>query len=128
MTQKGLTQLGVALLDEDKILSINELHKYITSASLMLPEDIKNLTKLTSKLLNFTESFMKQLKVFENLLYTLFTVSCPLFLKLKTIICSLMEYKPAAQELIKQQQREAITWIITLQTKHLFRRGIQSTG
>ena len=31
---KGLTLLGVSLLDEDEILSINKLHKYVSSASL----------------------------------------------------------------------------------------------
>ena len=64
---------------------------------------------------------MDQLKVFANLLYALFTASCPPFLELKMIIRSLMEYKPAARALIKMKQRTPITWIITLQTKHLFR-------
>ena len=41
--KKGLTLLGVALLDEDEIPSINELHKYITSASLRSHEEINNL-------------------------------------------------------------------------------------
>ena len=67
------------------------------------------------------ECFMEQIKVFANLLYALFTASCPLFLELKTIIRSLMEYKPAARAPIKKQQTAAITWIITLQMKHLFR-------
>ena len=31
-----------------------------------------------------------------------------------------MEYKPTTRVLIKNQQREAIAWIITLQTKHFF--------
>ena len=101
-TQKGLTLLGLALLDEDKISPINELHEYITSASLTSTEDINKLFKLTSNLPNFTESFIDQLKVFVNLLYALFTASFPLFLKLKTIIRSLMEYKPAARALIKR--------------------------
>ena len=57
------------------------------------------------------------------LLYALFTTSFPLFLELKMIILSLMEYKPAARVLIKSQQRAAIAWIITLKTKHFFRRG-----
>ena len=102
-------------------MSINKLHKYITSASLTLPEDIKKLSKLTSKLPNSMEIFMEQLKVFANLLYALFTASFPLFLELKTIIHSLMEYNPAAQATIKRQQRAAITCIITIQKKHLFR-------
>ena len=120
--QKGLTLLGVALLDEDEILSINELHEYITSAYLTSPEDIKKLWKLTSKLPNSMKSFMEQIKVFANLLYALFTASFPLFLELKKTIYSLMEYKPAARALTKRQQRAAIAWIINLQTKHLFRR------
>ena len=113
-SQKGFTLLVVALLDEDKILSINELHECITRAYLTSPEDIKKLLKLTSKLPNSMKSFMEQLKVFANLLYALFTASCPLFLELKTIIRSLMDYKPAAQALTKGQQRAAIAWIITL--------------
>ena len=106
--------LGVALLDEDKIFFINELHEYIPSASLTSHEDIKKLSNLTSKPPNSMKSFMEQLTVFSNLLYALFTASCPLFLKLKTIIHSLMEFKPAAHVLIKSQQRAAIRWIITL--------------
>ena len=65
--------MGVALLDEDKISSINELHKYISGASLLSTEGIKKLSKLTLKLTNTMESFMEQLKVFANLLYVLFT-------------------------------------------------------
>ena len=87
----------------------------------MLPEDIKNLLKLTSKLPNSMESFMEQLKVFANLLYALFTAYPPLLLELNTIICSLMEYKPASRVLVKSQQRAAIAWIIPLQKKHFFR-------
>ena len=41
ISQKGLMLLGVALLDEGEILSINKLHDYITSASLTSCEDIK---------------------------------------------------------------------------------------
>ena len=87
----------------------------------MLPEGIKKLSKLTSNLPKSMESFMEKLKVFANLLYALFTASCPLFLELKTIIRSLMEYKPAARELTKRKKRAAITWTITLQTKYFFR-------
>ena len=68
------------------------------------------------------EIFMEQLRVFANSLYAIFAVSCPLFLELKTITRSLMEYKPAAQALIKIQQRAAIAWIIALQKKHFFCR------
>ena len=106
--------MGVVLLDEDEISSINEIHKYITSTSLTSHEDIKKLSKLNSKLPKSMETFMEQLKVFTNLIYTLFTSFPPLFLKLNTIIRLLMEYKPAARALIKRQQRAAIAWIITL--------------
>ena len=107
-------------MDEEKILSINEFREYTAGASLTFPEDIKNMSKLTSKLPNFMESFMEQLKVFSNLIYALFTASCLIFLELKAIIRSLMEYNTAAQTVIKRKQRSAIAWIITLQTKHFF--------
>ena len=67
------------------------------------------------------ESFMEQLKVLANLLYAIFTEYFPLFLELNTIICSLMEYKPAPRALVKRQQRAAIAWIISLKKKHFFR-------
>ena len=57
--QKGLTLLGVALLDEDKIFSINELHDYIKGAYIKFPEYINNMTKLTPKLPNSMENFME---------------------------------------------------------------------
>ena len=63
---------------------------------------------------------MEQLKVFANLLYALFTAYPPLLLELNTIICSLMEYKPASRVLVKSQQRAAIAWIIPLQKKYFF--------
>ena len=85
-----MTLLGVALLDEEKILSINELHNYVTSAYLTSPEDIKNMSKLTSNLPNSMESFMEQPKVFVNLLYALSAASLILFLELNIIIRSLM--------------------------------------
>ena len=66
------------------------------------------------------ESFMEQPKAFANLIYAIFTESFTLFLKLNTIICSLVEYKPVARALIKRQQRSSIACIITLQMKHLF--------
>ena len=75
--QKGMTLLVVALLYEDKISPINEIHKYITGASLKSPKDIKKLTNLTSKLPNSMESIVEQLKVFANLIYALFTSSFP---------------------------------------------------
>ena len=95
-------------------MSINELHEYTTSVSLTSPGEIKNMLKLTSKLPNSMESFMDQIKVFTNLIYALFTASCPLFLKLKRTFRSLMDYNPAALALIKRQKMAAISWIITL--------------
>ena len=89
-TLKGLTTLLVALLDEDEISSINELHEYISYASLTLPEDIKNLSKITPNIPNSMESFMEQLKVFANLIYALFAAYFPLFIKLKSVIQSIV--------------------------------------
>ena len=51
----------------------------------------------------------------------MFSTTCPLFLQLKEIIKSLMEYKPSARLLISSKQRASMAWIITLQTKHFFR-------
>ena len=102
IAQKGLTLLEVVLMDEDEISFINKLHEYITSASLTSPEYIKKLSEITSKLPNSMENFMDQLKVFANLLYALFTEYSPLFLELKTIIRSIMKYKPAARALMKR--------------------------
>ena len=79
-SQKGLTLLGVALLYEYEIFSINELHKYIDGASLTSTEDIKRLIKLTLDLPNPTENFIEHLKVFKILIYVVFTASFPIFL------------------------------------------------
>ena len=48
--QKGLILLRVSLLDEDEISPINELRDWIVGESLTFPEEIKKLSKLTSKL------------------------------------------------------------------------------
>ena len=64
--QKRLTLLGVALLDEEEISSINEIHEYISGEYLTSPEDTKKLTKLTSNIPNTTQIFMEQLNIFQT--------------------------------------------------------------
>ena len=71
---------GVALLDEDEILSINKLHEYISDASLTSLEYINKLSNITSNLPNTMEHFMEQLNVFAKSIYALFTAYFPLFL------------------------------------------------
>ena len=82
---------------------------------------MKQLTKFTAKLPDTTETFLEQVKVFANILSALFTNACPLFIHIKEIIKTLMEYKPTAHDLISKKQRASIAWIVTLQTKHFFR-------
>ena len=119
--QKGLTLISIGLYDEDKIQTINELHEYFDGATFTSPDDMKKLTKITAKLPDTTEKFIEQVKIFANVLAALFTNACPLFIHIKEIVKALMEYKPAARDLIGQKQRASIAWIITLQTKHFFR-------
>ena len=120
--QKGLTLISVGLYDEEKIQAINELHKFFDGATFTSPDNMKQLTKFTTKLPDTTEKFLKQVKVFANILSALFTNACPLFIHIKEIIKALMEYKPMVRDLISKKQRASIAWIITLQTKHFFRR------
>ena len=106
---------------EDEIQSMNELHEYFAGATFTSPEDMKKLAALPTKLPETTERFLEQVKIFANLLYALFSTTCPLFLQMKEIVKSLMEYKPSTRELISNKQRASIAWILTLQTKHFFR-------
>ena len=116
-----LTLLVVALLDEEKILYINELNKYNSGASLTSPEDIKKLSKITPKPPKTMKIFMEKLKVFEKLIYALLSASWPPFVELRAIIRSLIYYRPAAQAFIKRIQRASIEWIINHQNTHFFR-------
>ena len=95
--QKGLTLLGVGLLDEEQIATINKLYEYVHGASSTSPDDIKKLSKLTPKLPDTTDQFIEQLKGFANILYALFTVTCPLFMQLKDIIRAFIAFKPSAR-------------------------------
>ena len=119
--KKGLTLIRVGHRNEDKIQSMNELYKYFAGATFTSPEDMRKLATLPTKLPETTEYFLEQVKIFANVLYALFSTTCPLFLQLKEIIKSLMEYKPSAQGLISSKQRASIAWIVTLLTKHFFR-------
>ena len=74
------------------------------------------------------ESFMEQLNVFANLLYVVFAACCPLFLELKTIICSLIEYKLTAQVLIKKVEKGGHCMDNHPQNEAFIPREIQSTG
>ena len=119
--KKGLTLISVGLMNDDEIQSMNELHEYFAGATFTSPDDMKKLALIPTKLPETTELFLEQVKVFANVLYALFSTTCPLFIQLKEIIRALMEYKPSARLLISSKQRASMAWIITLQTKHFFR-------
>lgn len=119
--KKGLTLISVGLMNEDEIQSMNKLHEYFAGATFTSLEDMRKLALLPAKLPEMTDSFLEQVKIFANVLYALFSTTCPLFIQLKEIVKSLMEYKPSARLLISKKQRASMAWIMTLQTKHFFR-------
>ena len=102
--KKGLTLISVGHRSEDEIQSMNELHKYFAGTTFTSPDDMKKLATLPTKLPETMKCFLEQVKIFANVLHALFSTTCPLFLQLKEIIKSLMEYKPSARGLISSKQ------------------------
>ena len=89
-----------------------------------MPADISKLAKMTATVLETAADFILNLRVFANLLYALFTSTCPLFKQLKDLIKALATYNPKALKQMTKKTRGSILWIITLQTRRFFRGEI----
>jgi len=120
----GVTLFSVGHQDLDEVAAINELFDQLTEATMVMPSDISKLGKMTATVPETAADFMMNLRVFANLLYALFTGTCPLFKQLKELIKALANYNPKALKQMTKKTRGSILWIITLQTRHFFRGEI----
>ena len=114
METKGFTIFSVGPVEEDDTAVLNELYGYIQEALMIKTIDIKNLAKITAKVPGSTTKFMDTLRVFVNVLYTLFTSGYPLFLQMKEIVQALKNYNQRVRSQMAKKTRASIMWIITL--------------
>ena len=121
---KGVTPFSFGQQDLDDVATINELFDQLTQATMVMPADISKLAKMTATVPETAADFILNLRVFANLLYALFTSTCPLFKQLKDLIKALATYNPKALKQMTKKTRGSILWIITLQTRHFFRGEI----
>jgi len=91
---------------------------------MVMPADISKLAKMSASVPVTAADFIQNLKVFNNLLYALFTCTSPLFKQLKELTKALDTYNPKTLQHMTKKTRGSILWIITLQTRHFFRGEI----
>jgi hypothetical protein len=115
---EGLSPFIVLDLDEDEVARINDTEDALTRASTVTMQDITNLKKkLTPKIPTSADDFMRLLKRFANLLFALFSDTCPFFQCIVKIINVLKEFSRGAKESMSKMTRASILWIILLQSR-----------
>lgn len=116
---QGLSIFAVGQLSDEEVSSINESMEALSNATQTTAKELKEASsKLTAKVPTDSHEFLELLKTFANLLFALFSSSCPLYVQIKEILRALHAYKRSAFKAIPLQTKAAILWIILLQTRH----------
>ena len=99
---------------------LNDEQDLLNTASLVSVSNIRrqrNMIKISIPA--EANEFMLMLKRFANLLYYLFTDSCPFFKTLLEVIWDLREYSREARKHMTMSTRVSILWIVLLQSRQL---------
>ena len=98
-------------------------HEYLLNISLVSTLEVKaTRTKLMASIPTYSEGFMLMLKIFENLLFALFSSSFPFCKQCYAIIKALIEYLPNASAALPHNTKTSILWIILLKARRFAQR------
>ena len=112
----GLSPFLVLDLDEDEVAKINDDSEALLQASSITMDDIRKLkVKFKPKVPESSTDFMLLLKRFANLLFALFSATCPYFRCVVKIIEALKEFSKSARDSMSQRTKASILWIVLLQ-------------
>ena len=115
---EGLSPFLMLDLSEDQVAAINDEADLLTHASLVSVKDLRHYRQKMKVCVPTTaDEFLLLLKRYANLLFALFTSSCPLFKCIKEIISALQAYSREARKRMSMHTRGSILWIILLQSR-----------
>jgi hypothetical protein len=115
---EGLSPFLCVAMEEDFVAEINATEDALTQASYVSVQDIQKAKKALKISIPSDEGdFLLLLKSFANLLFALFSESCPFFLAMKRIITSYRALSRPARKAMSHRSKASILWIILLQSR-----------
>ena len=111
----GLSPFTMLDLNEDQVALLNDEQDLLKTASLVSISDLRvQRNKIKISILAEAKKFMVMLKRYANLLYAVFTETCPLFEALLEVICTLREFSREARKRMTMSTKGSILWILLL--------------
>ena len=115
----GLTPFLMKFFEDKELAKLNQHFKNFNDAKSTTVTDIEKLkAKFTVEIPDTTEEMVLMLKRFGNLLYIVFTVECPLFLALDSVIKSFNKISSLSRCNMSLRKRASMLWIVLVQTRH----------
>ena len=114
----GITPFAMLDLTDDQIADMEFTQAYLSASSSTTPADIKSsTTRLVASVPTEGSKWLQVIRRFTNLLFLLFTPSCPLYIKLLDVIKALRAYPVEVIDKLPAHPKASILWIIHLQAR-----------
>ena len=105
-------------LSKDEVALLNNEDDLITSASLVHVADLRQQHKLKKFCITAeADEFMLMLKRYANLVYVVFSETCPLFKVLREAILALRDFSHEARKRMTMGTKGSILWIVFRQLR-----------
>lgn len=115
---KGISPFAMFDFSEDNVAVMVQDFQDISSATTITALDIKAArSKLKAQVPNSTEEFLKMLRAFTNLLFSLFTSQSPMYKCMYSIVKGLRDLSKNARENLSHSTKAAMLWVILLQAR-----------
>ena len=114
----GMLPFKMLDINEDEVALFNYEQDLINAASLVRVDDLRlQRRKLNICIPLEADEFIMMLKRYGNLLYAVFSNTCPLFKALREVICALRECSREARNRMALSTKGCILWIFLLQSR-----------
>ena len=121
----GLTPFAMLDLNEDQVAHINDELDLLNRASQVSVANLRGQrSKLKISIPAEENDFMLMLKRFTNLLYAVFSDTCPFFKAMVEIVRALKDHSREARKRMSLATRGSILWIVLLQARQFSIRDI----
>ena len=107
-------------ISEDEVSLLNDEDDLITSTSLVRVDDMRQQSKQKKVCIPAeADEFMIMLNHYANLVYVVFSETCPLFKVLREVILALRDLSCEAHKCMNMATKGSILWVLLLQSRQL---------
>ena len=109
----GISPFAMLELSEDQVADMEFQSAYLLESSTVTPQDVKtSKSKLVASVPMDGFEYTKVLVRFTNLLFLLFSPSCPLYVKLLDVVNAIRRYRINIIHSLPLNAKASILWIV----------------